>query len=117
MVTINRPGWTQDIPERSFPKDGMDGNWLGTGVSIRAIADTLEIMPEGSISPELMSKINKLLEKEIESIVDDWETKRPWFVKPRNPITNQWILPTAGLVRACLLLGKDKHKKLIAWCF
>src|SRR5690606_7346869 len=37
-----------------------------------------------------------------------WETKRPWFVRGENPITNQWVLPTEGLVTACLVVGKDR---------
>lgn len=107
---LQRPGWTCYEPGRHLPPDGKDGNWLATGTGIRAIADTLEILPEGTVSPDLRARLEKLLASEIDSIVDDWKTKRPWFVAANNPITNQWVLPTEGLVRACLVLGPDKHR-------
>lgn len=107
---LQRPGWTLYAPGRRLPPDGKDGNWLGTGWGIRAIADTLEILPEGAISTSLRRRLDKRLANEIDSIVDDWNVKRPWFVRGNNAITNQWALPTEGLVRACLVLGKDKHK-------
>jgi hypothetical protein len=106
---LQRPGWSLYAPGHRLPDDGKDGNWLATGCGIRAIADTLELMPGAALEPELRNKLHRLLEKEIESIVDDWETKRPWFVRTNNPVTNQWVLPTEGLVRACLVLGKEKH--------
>ena len=108
---LQRPGWTCYHPGRRLPADGKDGNWLATGRGIRAICDTLDILPDGAIDSQLRSKIEQLLTQEITSIVDDWETKRPWFVRSNNPITNQWVLPTEGLVRACLTLGLDKHRE------
>lgn len=107
---IQRPGWTLYHPGARLPEGGKDGNWLATGLGVRAIADTLDLMPKGSVSEGLKKKLSMLLETEIASIVDDWNTKRPWFVSGNNPITNQWVLPTEGLVRACLVLGADKHK-------
>jgi hypothetical protein len=107
---IQRPGWTCYFPGARLPKDGKDGNWLATGLGIRAIGDTIDLMPAGSIPPELRTKLDTLLSAEIVSIVDDWKTKRPWFVAGNNPITNQWVLPTEGLVRSCLILGVDKNK-------
>ncbi|MBM3477414.1 MAG: heparinase, partial [Armatimonadetes bacterium] len=36
--------------------------------------------------------------------------KRGWFRGGTGyPQTNQWVLPTEGLVRACLVLGKDQY--------
>lgn len=107
---LQLPGWTLYARGHRLPPDGKDGNWLGTGWGVRAIADTFEIMPAGSIPDDLRSRLNNLLAREIDSIADDWKVKRPWFVRGNNAITNQWVLPTEGLVRACLVLGKDKHK-------
>lgn len=107
---LQRPGWTLYTPGNRLPQDGKDGNWLATGCGVRAIADTLEIIPEGILPDELKLKVNSLLEKEIAGVVDDWQTQRPWFVRTNNPVTNQWVLPTEGLVRACLVTGVEKHR-------
>lgn len=107
---LQRPGWTLYTPGNRLPQDGKDGNWLATGCGVRAIADTLEILPGGTLSPELQERLYSLLEKEITGVEDDWETKRPWFVSSNNPVTNQWVLPTEGLVRACLVTGVEKHR-------
>lgn len=108
---LQRPGWTLYAPGNRLPADGKDGNWLATGCGVRAIGDTLEIMPEGSIPADLRERIKTLLRAEIASIVDDWQVKRPWFVRTDNPITNQWVLPTEGLIRACLILGREDHSE------
>ena len=107
---LQRPGWTCYHPGRRLPSDGKDGNWLATGQGIRAIADTLDILPADTVDPQLQSQLEKLLADEISSVVDDWHTKRPWFVRSNNPITNQWVLPTEGLIRACLTLGMKHHR-------
>ena len=62
-----------------------------------------------AIGPEMILACSALvlLAAEIVSIVDDWRARRPWFVAHRTPLTNQWVLPTEGLVRACLLLGRE----------
>jgi hypothetical protein len=107
---LQRPGWTCYTAGHRLPADGKDGNWLATGVGVRAIADTLEIMPAGSIDPALVEKLDSLLLREIADIVEDWQVKRPWFVSGNNPITNQWVLPTEGLVRACLVTGVEANR-------
>jgi hypothetical protein len=107
---LQRPGASLYTPSpKPVPADFKDGNWLATGLGVRALADTLEIMPPGSLSLPLVEKIHALLRTEIASIADDWHTKRSWFIRGNNPRTNQWVLPTEGLVRACLVLGKDKY--------
>jgi hypothetical protein len=68
-------------------------------------------MPEGSLAPGLIAKLHALAEKEIAGIIDDWKTKRTWFARRRNAISNQWMLPTEGLIEACLLLGLDEHRE------
>lgn len=106
---LQRPGWSLYTPGRRLPPDGKDGNWLATGCGIRAIGDTLDLLPEAAVDATLRGRIDSLLELEIRDIEDDWATQRSWFIKTDNPITNQWVLPTEGLVRACLILGKEAH--------
>ena len=106
---LQRPGWTCFRPGNRLPEDGKDGNWLATGSGVRAIGDTLDLLPADAVPSEIRSGLEALLDKEIKSIVDDWEAKRPWFVRTDNAITNQWVLPTEGLIRACLVLGKDRY--------
>lgn len=107
---LQRPGYTLYTPSpKPVPADFKDGNWLATGLGVRAVADTLEIMPPGSLPQPLVEKIHALLRREIASIADDWHTKRSWFIRGNYPRTNQWVLPTEGLVRTCLVLGKDKY--------
>lgn len=107
---LQRPGWTCYRPGHRLPADGKgDGNWLATGAGVRAIADMLEILPDEALPSALRARLDELLAKEIASIVDDWRARRPWFVRTDNALTNQWMLPTEGLVRACLVLGTDRH--------
>ncbi|MCP4643065.1 MAG: heparinase [bacterium] len=108
---LQRPGWSCYAPGRRLPADGKDGNWLATGCGMRAIGDALDLMPEGSVPPELRERLDALLRAEIDSIVEDWQVKRSWFIRTDNPITNQWVLPTEGLVRACLMLGVDDRRE------
>ncbi|MFP4026606.1 MAG: hypothetical protein ACLFWL_02315 [Candidatus Brocadiia bacterium] len=107
-LPLQRPGWTLFKPGARLPEDGMDGSWLATGSGVRAIGDALEIMPDESIPQELLNGLHELLEREIEQIVGDWREKRQWFVRTENPRTNQWALPTEGLVRACLIKGPQQ---------
>ena len=107
---LQRPGWTLYTPGHRLPEDGKDGNWLATGCGVRALGDTLELLPPDAIEDQLRAKLNALLETEIAGVVDDWQARRPWFVRGNNPVTNQWVLPTEGLVRACLILGVGAHR-------
>jgi hypothetical protein len=108
---LQRPGWQLCTPAPTpVPDDYWDGSWLATGTGVRALADTLELLPDGSVPPELMDKLRALLRAEIETITEDWNLKRGWFRRGNGvPQTNQWVLPTEGLIRACLVLGKDRH--------
>lgn len=108
---IQRPGWQLCVPDPSpVPADYWDGSWLATGWGIRGIADTLELMPEGSLPPELTARLRGLLEAEVKTITDDWNLHRGWFRSGGgHPQTNQWVLPTEGLIRACLVLGREQH--------
>jgi hypothetical protein len=108
---LQRPGWTLYTPGARLPADGKDGNWLATGCGARAIGNTLELLPEGTLDTALVTKLHALLESEVACVVDDWNTRRSWFIRSNNAITNQWVLPTEGLVRACLILGVKNHKE------
>ena len=108
---LQRPGWTCYTPGNRLPPDGKDGNWLATGCGVRALGDTLDLLPEGTLDKALLDKLHRLLDAEIAGVVDDWAAKRPWFVRSNNPVTNQWVLPTEGLVRACLILGIEDHRE------
>lgn len=107
---LQRPGWSLYHPGARLPEDGNDGHWLATGVGMRAIADALEILPPSAVDAPLRDTLKGLLEAEITGVVDDWHTGRQWFVRANDAITNQWVLPTEGLVRACLVLGPDTHR-------
>ena len=104
---LQRTGWTRSSPGKRLPKDGKDGSWLATGTGVRAIADTLEILAPEDVPPELRARLESLLRAEIAEVMEDWRLRRQWFVKSNNPITNQWVLPNEGLVRACVLLGRQ----------
>ena len=68
------------------------------------------MLPEGALAPPLRGRLKALLEGEIAGVQDDWQTRRPWFVRTNNPVTNQWVLPTEGLVRASLVLGVGQYR-------
>ena len=107
---LQRPGWTLYTPGNRLPADGKDGNWLATGCGVRAIGNTLDLLPEGSLSADLLDRLHQLFATEISGVVDDWNTKRSWFISSDNPYTNQWVLPTEGLVRACIVVGVENHR-------
>ena len=106
---LQRPGWTLFSPDNHLPPDGKDGNWLATGPGVRAIVDALDIVPAESMPEELRESLEQLLEKEVASIAEDWRVKRQWFVKYERAYCNQWVVPTEGLIRACLAVGRESH--------
>lgn len=106
---LQRPGWTQYNPDSTLPPGG-DGNWLATGYCMKAIVHTLLLMGD-RVPPDLQVRLRKLLQQEIDSIRDDWTSKRPWFVKSDYPATNQWVLPNMALLYACLYLGDERNRE------
>lgn len=108
---LQRPGWTLTTPVGTRLPESGDGSWLATGWGVRAIADTLEILPENDVPSDIKSKIDDLLIREIKEITADWELKRQWFVKNGAVTSNQWVLPTTGLIRACIVVGKDRFRE------
>jgi hypothetical protein len=108
---LQRPGWTCYERGCHLPPDGKDGAWLATGTGVRAIADCLELMPPDSIPAALHARLMRILKAEAAQVVEDWKVKRTWFSKRDDTRTNQWVLPTEGLVRACLVLGVEHHRE------
>jgi len=108
---LQRPGWTlfaRDSKPFTDPKG--DGNWLATGTGVIAIVQSLQILGKERVPADLWAQLAALLELEITSCLDDWETKRPWFYRFDNPFTNQWVLPTVGYLLASAFLGRETHR-------
>lgn len=105
---LQRPGWTQYRKEAKL-REGGDGNWLATGYCMRAIVHTL-LLVDDRLPADLLADLRGLLQKEIDSIRDDWESKRPWFVISDYPATNQWVLPNAAMAYAGLYLGDERNR-------
>jgi hypothetical protein len=109
---LQRSGW--GMAGTAAPLPPTEGNtWLATGFGIRALADTLEMLPgDDQIPAALRARLHDLLRKEIATIVDDWKKQRPWFThRDGNPRTNQWTIPVSGLVLACLTVGVDEQRE------
>lgn len=107
---IQRPGWQlSPLGNDSVEEHYNDGSWLSTGELIRAISETLAILPPEVVPAALSSRIADQMGAEIQGILDDWDMRRGWFRSEGEegvPGTNQWVLPTEGLILATLLLGK-----------
>lgn len=106
---LQRPGWTLYTAENNLPGDGRDGVWLATGLSLTGIVQTLQILGPDTLPPALQRRVDALLEREIAYVVEDWNVSRPWYVRRNVPHSNQWIVPSAGLVAAAAYLGRDRH--------
>lgn len=107
---IQRPGWQlcSANADGAVEDDYNDGSWLATGELIRAISETLAILPPDDVPKTLSSRIADLMRAEIKIILEDWELRRGWFRGEGVagvPGTNQWVLPTEGLILASLLVG------------
>ncbi|MBI2297913.1 MAG: heparinase II/III family protein [Armatimonadetes bacterium] len=107
---LQRPGWQLCVPAPDpVPADYDDGSWLATGQGVRALADTLELLPDGALPADVTAGIHALLRAEIPRIRDDWKLHHGWFRSgDGRPQTNQWVLPTEGLIRACLAEGRER---------
>ena len=106
---LERRGWSLNNSKPRFKGD--DGAWLGTGWLVRAIADTVDLLPPDKISPDLRVALESRMADELALMEKDWATKRPWYVRSEAAHSNQWILPNEALVRACLFLGVDRHRE------
>ena len=102
FIPLQRPGYTAIYPTVAVTAEG-DGVWLATGWGISAIVDILEVLGD-SVPADLRARLDAQLRDEVKRIVIDWRDQRPWFVKSRCVVTNQWVVPTIGLIKACLFL-------------
>jgi hypothetical protein len=99
---FQRPGWTAYRPDIVLPRTG-DGVWLATGWGICGVVDMLSILGD-RVPPDLQDALRRRLRSEVNQIVTDWADARPWYVQGRAVRSNQWIIPSVGLVKACLYL-------------
>lgn len=105
---LQRPGWTIRSRKDPLPTEG-DGVWLATGWLIRAIVDSVQILPNDAIDEQLQSQIDALMDREIRQIASDWNNKIPWYVRDGKSNSNQWVVPVEGLIRACLYQGVERY--------
>jgi len=107
---LQRHGWELYTADHNLPPDGNDGVWLATGDGLIAIGQTLDLLPAGSLPTDLRAQIQKQLEREIGYIVHDWTHAVPWFVREESVGCNQYVVPSAGLVVACVAAGRAEHE-------
>jgi hypothetical protein len=100
---LQRSGFTAWDVNVAIPPDG-DGVWLATSWGLTAITEMCTILGD-SVPPDLRSRLEAQTREEIKRICVDWRDRRPWFVKSNYVVSNQWIEPNLGLIRACLFLG------------
>lgn len=106
---LQRPGWTLYTAKNSLPAGGRDGVWLSTGLGIAAIVQTLQILPEGALPPDLLAALRRQLATEMNQSVQDWKDRLPWFVRSNKVVTNQWVVPSSGIVLAAAYLGRSEN--------
>ena len=107
---LQRPGYTLYTPSpKPVPADFKDGNWLATGLGVRALADTLEIMPPAVCPCRWSRRFMLCCARRSPASPMTGTRSEAGSSVAITPRTNQWVLPTEGLVRACLVLGKDKY--------
>lgn len=83
--------------------------WLGSGWGVRAVTETLSILPKDKVPSDLRAALVSLLESEIRDVRTAWKEKRLWYTKEESAYSNQWMVPMEGLLRASVFLGKEKH--------
>lgn len=107
---IQRPGWSLHNGTNNLPPDGNDGVWLATGLGLAALCQTLDILPADALPPALRAAIGAQLEREIARSVADWTNKPAWFMRGKASMSNQWVVPSAGLVMAAVTAGLETHR-------
>jgi hypothetical protein len=105
-VPMQRPGNTYGDETVPMRPDG-DGVWLATAWGMDAIIEMVSALGD-DVPAELRGRLEVQLRNEVERITKDWADKRPWFVKSRKSMSNQWIEPNVSLIKACLFL-KDQR--------
>ena len=113
-MPLQRPGWSMPHSGRTTMVKGGDGVWLATGIGIRAVVHTRQLLGKGILSTELEKALDTLLQTEMMRTYDDWMMAKPWYVKDQKVQSNQWVIPNEGLMLAACALGKDKYPKQYA---
>ena len=104
---IQRTGWSINMKTKSH-SGKRNGVWLGTGFTIISALMAIDMLPPNSLPEALKKKIDSWLIYEVKLISSDWKNKVPWYVKKQASQSNQWIVPSAGLLCAASYLGKDR---------
>jgi len=100
---LQRPGTTIWDPAVAVTAGG-DGVWLATAWGISAIVDMSTVLGD-DVPVDLRGRLDAQLRREVQRFCVDWRDARPWFVKSRYVVSNQWIEPSIALIKACLYLG------------
>lgn len=109
---LQRPGWVLCQPKTRWTPGEWDGNsWLATGLATRAISDCLEIVPPGHLTDTLFGRVKRLLASELLGVVDDWKSKRPWYVSLEASDSNQWVLPNEAIIHAYRWSDKSIYRE------
>lgn len=104
---LQRPGWTLFSPSQRLPA-GMsrDGVWLVHGSLmpelVIVLADLKSELPES-----LITQLKEFLEREVNQIKSDWEQRIPWYVKSNEARSNQWAMPSIGMLAGAMYLGTE----------
>jgi hypothetical protein len=104
---IQRTGWTINMNTKSH-SGRRDGVWLGTGFTIMGAVLAMDMLPPDAVPAELKGKIDAWLTYEVKLIASDWTNQVPWYVRKHAAQSNQWVVPSAGLLCAASYLGKDR---------
>jgi hypothetical protein len=105
---FQRAGWSLGDAIRKIPEGG-DGVNMATAWGIHGVIDTLEVLGD-RVPLMLRESLRQRIKGEVLAIVDSWRARRPWYVQSDAAMSNQWIDPSAALVRACLFLRDPSLK-------
>lgn len=105
-MPFQRPGWSLADPTRTMPAGG-DGVNMATAWGINGVIDMLDVLGD-RVPADLRQRLMMCLRREVAAIVDSWAFERPWYVKSDTANSNQWIDPSAALMKACLFIGDQR---------
>ena len=100
---FQRQGWSLGDPTYTLPEGG-DGVNMATGWGVNGVVDILHVLGD-RVPADLRERLMLSLRREVAAIADSWANRRPWFVKSDSANCNQWIDPSAALMKACMFIG------------
>jgi hypothetical protein len=103
---FQRPGWSLGDAGRQLPPGG-DGVNMATAWGVHGVIDILDVLGD-RVPVGLRDRLRERIRGEVAAIVDSWTARRPWYVQSDAAMSNQWVDPSAALVRACLFL-REPH--------